>query len=383
MRIVYCLNSIRYLGGIQRVTIVKANALAEIVGNEIYIIVTDNKKGYLVHPLSSKVHLIDLDVNYYQNDWKSRWYVLHEILIKRKVHKKRLSKVLYQIKPDIVISVGQSEKYLLPSIKGDWASIREMHFTKNYRMLYAHSLKDKIMAFCSDLYDYYYKIKQYDHIVVLTNEDKENNWNGNNRLSVIPNPLSFSRTSIAPLKEKRIVAVGRLSRQKNYISLIRAFRLVAGRHPDWILEIYGEGEERGLLQNMIVQLNLNSNVFLRGYTSQVQEKIQHASCFVFSSLFEGFGLAIVEAMSCGIPVVSYACPCGPKDIITDGKDGFLVSVNDEKTLAEKLSYMIEHESRRMEMGKAAKEKSERYTLEYIISVWMGLFKSLIKKQQYE
>ena len=82
MKIVYCLNSIRYLGGIQRVTVVKANALAEIEDNEVYIIVTDNKNGVFTEPLSPKVHLIDLDINYYEDDYKSRWNVLKGIFFK-------------------------------------------------------------------------------------------------------------------------------------------------------------------------------------------------------------------------------------------------------------------------------------------------------------
>ncbi|MBR6621513.1 MAG: glycosyltransferase family 4 protein, partial [Bacteroides sp.] len=91
MKIAYCLNSIRYLGGIQKVTIVKANALSEIPENEVYIIVTDNKEGVLLEPLSPKVKLIDLDINYYEDDYKSRWNVLKGIFIKRREHKKRLT----------------------------------------------------------------------------------------------------------------------------------------------------------------------------------------------------------------------------------------------------------------------------------------------------
>ena len=111
MKIAYCLNSIRYLGGIQRVTIVKANALAEVPGNEVYILVTDNKNGILVHPLSPKVHLIDLDVNYYLDDWKSKWNILKGIFIKRHKHKKKLAQALHKINPDIIISEYDSDHY--------------------------------------------------------------------------------------------------------------------------------------------------------------------------------------------------------------------------------------------------------------------------------
>ena len=159
MKIVYCLNSIRYLGGIQRVTIVKANMLSNIPGYEIYIAVSDNKEGVIVTPLSPKVHLIDLDINYYEDDWKSKFNVLKGIILKRRKHKIVLTKILNKLQPDIVISVGQSEKNFLPDIKGNWKTIREFHFDKKYRIRQAKSLFDKILAYLGDLYDY--KVKPY------------------------------------------------------------------------------------------------------------------------------------------------------------------------------------------------------------------------------
>ena len=106
-----------------------------------------------------------------------------------------------------------------------------------------------------------------------------------------------------------------------------------------------------------------------------------ASAFVLTSIFEGFGLVIVEAMSCGLPVVSYACPCGPKDIISEGKDGYLVPVNDEEALAEKICLLIEDEEKRKEMGKAAKAKAEQYSVEHITDMWMKLFNALLHERK--
>ena len=255
MKIVYCLNSIRYLGGIQRVTVVKANALADLEGNEVYIVVTDNKNGVITEPLSSKVHLIDLDINYYKDDYKSRWNVLKGIFIKRREHKKRLASVLNEIQPDIVISVGQSEKNMIPSIKGKWRTIREFHFVKDYRLRQAKSFFDKILAWGGNLYDFSFKIKGYDHIVTLTHEDKEMNWKGWNNVSVIPNPSTFHTDKISTLDEKKVISVGRLSPQKNYASLIRAFKYVVDKHPNWTLEIYGDGPQEMELKSLIDQLN--------------------------------------------------------------------------------------------------------------------------------
>lgn len=382
MRIVYCLNSIRYLGGIQRVTIAKANALADISDNEVYIIVSDNRGGRIVHPLSPKVHLIDLDVNYYQDDWKSKWHVLKGIVVKRREHKKKLAKVLHEINPDIVISVGQSEKNMIPAISGRWVKVRELHFTKNYRWFHAHSIFSKTLAIFGELYDYFYKIRQYDRIIVLTYEDKESHWKGYKNVSVIPNPISFSDIAANnTLEGKKVIAIGRLNAQKNFSSLIRSYRIVAQKHPDWILEIYGDGEQKYDLLQLIDQFDLRKQVYLRGFTSEVQRELLNASCFVLSSDFEGLPLVMLEAMSCGLPVVSYACPCGPKDIISEGVDGFLVPVNDEQGLADRICRLIENEEMRKAMGKAARLKAEQYRIEKIIPMWMDLFNQLLKEKR--
>lgn len=378
MKIVYCLNSIRYTGGIQRVTVVKANALAEIEGNRVYVVVTDNKEGVRVQELSPKVTLIDLDVNYYTDDWKSRLYVLKGIIVKRREHKKKLTQVLNRINPDIVVSVGQSEKYLLTSIRGNWHTVRELHYCTTYRKQLAYTTFNRLMATVGDLYDYKYKIRKYDSIVLLTNEDKETNWNANPRLSVIPNPVSFTTEEVSDLQNKRIIATGRLTEPKNFASLIRAFKQVADRHPDWILEIFGDGEQKTMLQQQIENLGLQKNVLLCGYSSNIQSEMLNASILVCSSLFEGFGLVITEGMMCGLPVVSYDCPCGPRDIISEGEDGFLVTVNDEAAMAERICRLIDNEKLRLQMGKAAKKKAQQYRLERIIPLWMDLFNKIIK-----
>ena len=382
MKIAYCLNSISHMGGIGKIAIVKANALSEVVGNEIFIIVTDHDmKSHLTSQLSSDVRLVDLDINYYKDDWKSQWYVLKGIFIKRRLHKRRLEKVLSEIQPDVVISLGQAEKYMLPEIKGDWVKIREMHFRKDFRLLSARTFLDKIAAIFSNIYDYCYKIKLYDHIVTLTYEDKERNWIDCQNISVIPNILTFERTENNILNNKKVIAVGRLDTPKNYESLIRAFRMVADCHPDWVLNIYGGGHRRVILQKLITDMQLEGNVYLRGNTTQVQEKMYESSIFVLSSIFEGLPLVMLEAMSCGLPVVSYECPCGPKDIITDGVDGFLVPTGDEQMLAEKICYLIENPNIRTQMGVAALKKSENYHIDKIITMWLYLFERLIAEKR--
>lgn len=381
MKIVYCLNSISQVGGVEMVTITKANALADVEGNEVYLIVTDNNRDTDIACLSPKVKLIDLEVNYFQIGCKSKWVFLLELWNRHRLYKKRIKKALYDIMPDILVSVGGTEKYLLPSVGGgDWKLVREMHTVKDWRYKLASSRWQKIVAHMGTFYECYYNVKQYDAIVLLTNEDKNINWRNYKNVLAIPNPLTFIVNKTSQLTCKRIISVGRLVAEKNYYSLIRAYKKVVEKHPDWILDIYGNGGEMAGLQALINTLDLDKNVFLKGYTLQVQEKMIEASCFVLSSKFEGFCLALTEAMQCGLPVISYDCPYGPRDIITDGKDGFLVPLNDEEALAEKICFLIEHPDIMVEMGKAALMKAEKYNIDNIIPMWMDLFNRLLEQR---
>ena len=381
MKIVYCVNSIRYLGGIQRVTVVKANALAEIPGNEVYVVVTDNKAGPEIHKLSPKVHLIDLDINYYnRNQERSMLTNLIVGMAKGIPHKKALSRVLRQINPDVVISVGMSEKFMLTSMRNrSWKIIREFHSEKNYRSKHAYSLFKKIQGKLSDFYEFHYADKKFDRIVVLTDEDKETNWQGWDNVSVVPNPVSFKCDTPSSLTEKSVISMGRLEHVKNFSSLISAFKIVAKKHPDWILKIFGDGSLRESLQNQINENGLQNNVFLMGFSNDMESALRQSSIFAFSSLVEGFALVIVEAMECGVPAVSYQCPCGPKDIITDGNDGYLVPVNDEQMLAEKICDLIEDENLRRQMASEARLRAQYYHVESIAQRWMKLFEEVVSE----
>ena len=375
MRIAYCIDSINNVGGIQRVTVAKANALAEIPGNEVWIMSADHS-GERMFKVSPKVRVVDLGVDYYKDDWKSRWNVLKGIVIKRRLHRRRLEEALHEVNPDILVSVGQSEKNFLPRIQGKWATVREIHYVKDYRWKAAQSFFDKILAFGGDLLDYSFQIKRYDRIVVLTHEDRELNWKGDPKVAFIPNPVEVRHGHISSLEKKRIIAVGRLVLLKNFASLVKAFSLVAMRHPDWQLDIFGDGPEKSRLQTLITSLGLDDKVRLRGNTNRVIEEMVDSSMLAMTSKFEGFGVVLIEAMSVGLPVVSYACPCGPKDIITDGEDGFLVNPGKEEEMAEKICYLIEDESMRQRMGINGLKKASRFALDKVIWQWMELFQEL-------
>lgn len=379
MKIVYCTDSICYLGGIQNVTITKANGFAQM-GHQVWIIVTDNKYPPL-HPIDPKVQVINLDINYFEDDWKSKFYVIKSILIKRKQHKKAISKLLNEIKPNVVISTGTSEKNFLVKIQIESKPvfIREIHSLKNYRLAHARTFIDKITAIFGDWYDYSWNIKNYDQIVVLTNEDKEINWKNNNKVCVIGNPITIPIES-STLTSYKFITAGRLVYIKNHQSLINAWKIVNQKHPDWQLEIWGDGPLKNKLLEQINNLGLDHKVLLKGYTNDIISQMLRASGCILSSLYEGISLVLIEAMSCGLPLISYACPCGPKELIDHGKNGFLCEVNNEIKLAEYICTIIEDNTLRIKMGQASKKKAEEFQLDRILTKWINLFQTLINNK---
>lgn len=388
MRIVYCINSISHMGGIARVVVAKANALAAIEGNEVWIAYTDvdENRPEPVSPLDERVHTIDLGIRYYARDRVSRLYRLKGCTTLRRRHKEALQKALAPVRPDILISVGQSEKYLLPSLRlpGRPALVREFHYARDYRTQAESSWLGRLKARLTDAYDYGLKIHRYDAIAVLTHEDYELNWSKSGlreKVHVIPNPMT-GNPDVRPsaLTEKTVATVGRLSYQKNHESLIRAWAYVAERHPDWRLIIYGEGELRPQLEALIGSLGLKDSVSLPGLILNPSQKLAQSSIFAFTSRYEGFGLVLVEAAAVGVPVVSYAFRCGARDIITDGRDGFIVGLGDEKQFADRICLLIENEKLRRQTGEAALRMSLNYEPAALAQMWMNLFRQLKDKK---
>lgn len=374
MKIVYCFSHRVNVGGIEAITSFKANAFVQKGVTSVWILHTEQINVF-PFVLSPAVHLVDLGIRYYDNTLPFPLNLLR-IGRKRCLHKKSLRRILTQIQPDIVISTGGQEVRLLPRIKGPWKTIWELHFSRNSKRMNAQSLRDRLFAWTGEKLDFERALKQYDHIVVLTHEEKKRYWPDRKNVSVIPNSVRFKPGPKSLLSAQRVLAVGRLSPEKNFSSLIRAFALVHPLFPEWSLDIFGDGDERKQLLSEIEKYNLVDVVHLPGSTNDVQKEMLSSSLLVCSSKHEGFAMVIVEAMACGLPVVSYDCPSGPKDIISNGNNGFLVPAGDENALADRICRLIESAELRKRMGAAAFENSKKYSAEQITAQWMDLFEEL-------
>jgi glycosyltransferase involved in cell wall biosynthesis len=376
-RIVYCTPALYFAGGMERVLTMKANYFAEHFGYDITIILTDGADKPLFYPLSDKVKVVNLNIGF-EELWTCSFVKKIVVYLKKQyLYKKMLKNELMRIRPDITVSMLRREINFINDIKDGSKKIGEIHINRaNFRNF--DSKDDNfIKRFFAKIWmnDLTNKLKRLDRFVVLTEKDKEA-WVELDNVCVIPNPLSFIPQNISKLTEKRVIAVGRYCHEKGYDLLLKAWLIVQNSIADWRLEVFGEGD-RSQYEEMISSLNMDRHrCILHGRSSNIQDEFEKSSLAVCSSKFEGFGLVITEAMSCGLPVVSFDCPWGPRAIIHDGEDGLLVENGNVEKLADAIIWMIQHPEMRSNMATKAIENVQRFSIEKIAEKWKSLFDAL-------
>lgn len=363
MKLLYITNQVCGAAGLERVLSIKASYLVEKLGYEVHIITLNQKDENLFYTFNKDIiyHNIVLQGNpikYIKSYWSK---------IKTKV---------IEIKPDVISVCDDGLKaFTLPYILKKYAPIiYERHVSKNVQLQTDNAsifqkLKTKFVYLTMGI-----AAKKFNKFIVLT-DDNLKEWKLNN-IMVIENPLSFQPQNSSKLKNKKVLVVGRHCFQKGYDRLLKSWQIITKKHPDWHLDIYGKFQEDNYYQNLASNLNLSKNVSFFKPVKNIGEKYEEASIYAMSSRFEGFGMVLIEAMAYGVPCVSFNCPCGPKGIITEGKDGYLVQNGDIRGFADKIMRLISNDEERLRMGNEAKAKAKLYLPEYVVPKWHDLFTEL-------
>jgi glycosyltransferase involved in cell wall biosynthesis len=381
VRIVYLLpGGLFNPGGMERAITLKANYLADILNYDVTIVTTEQMGRPPFYPLSEKVRQCHLDIGIHERFGKesymekivSRWKKTQE-------YRTKLSRLLNVIRPHITISMLGLDIGFINNLKDGSRKIGELHFPRNFRSLMANKLSNSLipnMIAKIRTASMLRQCRRLDRLVVLTEEEKSF-WPVNARIEVIPNPLPFFPETTASLSAKKALAVGRLAYEKGFDTLIDAWADAAVEAPDWKLTIYGNGNCRDALQQQIAQRNISNIASIHEPTTNIQKVYLHSSMFIFPSRYlEAMPMVLLEAMSFGLPVVAFDAPCGPKDLIEDGRNGFLVKTGDIPDFIEKINRLRKSPKLRKTMGQEARLFSENFRIEKIMPRWDALFKSL-------
>jgi glycosyltransferase involved in cell wall biosynthesis len=364
MKILYITPFVEGAGGVQRVLSTKTNYLIERYNYEISILATNSA-------VDNKHYDFNNNIKFYSEQASGNIFTyLYR-------YSKILKKYIEKIKPDIIVVCDNGYKgYAIPFlISKNKKIIFECHGTRhteekgngvyNYIL---NGFKYKFFDICA---------AQFSKIIVPV-DDFKNEFRSNN-LIVIPNSLWFFTDSEPNYNSKKVIAVGRHSYQKNFEKMLSIWQKVVGKHPDWVLEIYGESDSNVDLKSVSNILGISKNVVFYDAVRNIDEKYLEASFFLLTSRFEGFGMVLIEAMASGLACISFDCLRGPKDIIKNNWNGFLIEVGDEEAFVEKVNLLIENEVVRIEMGNNAQKSTKKYNIDSIMQQWKSLFEEIAKQ----
>lgn len=347
------LTDITKRAGTERAVVNLANILVSLRYN-VFIFSIDSLEGKASYYLNEKVQIIHLGLKIAESNG----------LVKLNEYKKLKQKIKRCIKEkeiDCIIGTYSLFNALLTRIRGI-KTIGCEHFNYGSAGM-IHRLVRR------SFYPY------LDAVVVLTEEDKKH-YNFLQNCYVIPNSCSFTTGIKSTWDEKTILAIGRYTKQKGFDLLIEAASKLKNEFPDWTFCVVGSGEEEQKLRNLIGQHNLNGYVNLLPPTTDVISLYKTASIYCMSSRWEGLPMVLIEAQSCGLPIVSFNCPEGPSEIVEDRVNGFLCEPENSQDLAEKLKILMRNKNLREEFGKKAFESSKRFSTKEVAEKWKRLLENL-------
>lgn len=368
MKIFYLTDQTYLHGGIEKVLSQKANYFADVHGDEVTIVTYNQQGRDAVYPLSEKIKRVDLGINY-----ETGISYFHPANLKKILkHRHALKKILKEIQPEVVISCSFGpDFYFIPSLEKHIPKIKEFHASRFFDR--SAGMKDMLLKFLGKHLE-----QKYDRLALL-NPSEVRYYSG--KISVIPNPAEFSDFR-ADWSSKKIIAAGRISPVKDFDSLIHVFSAVAAEFPDWELHFWGEDylATQAKLEMLVHQYGLSDQIRFMGRTPDLKKEMQQYSIYAMTSETECFPMVLLESLSMGMPVISLDAPTGPKHIVTDNEDGFIVPYKNLDIFTEKLKQMMHDENLRRLMGKKGQENVRRFSSEKVMKQWKELFHQLLFSQ---
>ncbi|MFP2994581.1 glycosyltransferase family 4 protein [Spongiivirga sp. MCCC 1A20706] len=368
MKIVYYTDQIYLHGGIERVLANKLNFWVNEYGFETHIITTEQNGKPPCYEVDNKVLFHDLDIKY---DRKRR-YLDPVNFFKLPKHFFRLKRKLKEIDPDVVVVCNFAfDFYFIPFLHKRSKKIKEFHSSRYFDHLDRLNNRSLIKKIYYRLNDYVER--KYDHLVLLTIDEIP--YYSSNNTVVIPNALSNFPDRFSSLTTERAISAGRIAPVKGFERLIESWVTVNKKYPDWKLDIYGHGEQSYIskLQQLINGNQLENKITLCGSTSNLEEEMVNSSLYIMTSLTECFPMVLLESLAVGLPVVSFDCPNGPRNIISNNEDGILVTDGDVDEMAGVIIGIIDNKDLRKKMGKKARTNIKRLLPQHVMKQWLTLF----------
>ncbi len=366
MKVCFLLGGFQGSGGIGRVTSILINRLSIDSDFEIHTLsyLQDNRLMlYEINPLI-KQHIL-----FTSHTSMTKAIIFHQAV-------KKVRTILQNEKIDILISCGALYFPL---------GILACKKTKTKCLCWEHTnptiaTDHKFQNLCRQ-----YAVKRCDHIVVLTLSTRDYYLKAysilKNRITQIYNPVDTESTKSEKYDEQshRIISVGRLTYPKNFDRLVNLAARLLPDYPDWSWDIYGEGEDRKRLQRKIYDYKISSQLFLRGQVSNLYDLYSQYAFMVMTSRYEGFPMSLIEGAANRLPLISFDVPTGPNEIIVNDVNGYLVDEHDDDKMLECIRFLMNNQSKRIDMSQKAYQSTDRFQLERIKEEWKCLFVKILSR----
>ena len=379
MKLLYFIPALYNSAGMERVLSEKMNYLVREYNYDVAVITTEQMGRPVFFDLDERVRQIHLDIDFnadFDSPLIKKYFRYQQ---KFKLYRKRFEETIAELRPDVCISLCGKEIEFFYKVKCDALKIAEVHFAMNFRTQFITRKNNALLNLLGKIRtkQLIKQTKALDRMIVLTPHDKKQWDKTHNNVEVIsnPNPLKIKSSSYSR-ESKAIVSVGRLDYQKGYDMLIDVWKIVAQKYPSWKLNIFGNGEWEDLLKEKIQENNLEEQISLKGVSTNIEKEYLDSSFYVMSSRYEGLPMVLIEAMACGLPIISFDCEHGPRDVIKNNETGFLVPTFDIELMAKKIIFLIENETIREEMSLASVERAKKYDLTTIMEKWKHLFEKM-------